>query len=99
MLSYSIMTLVDTLFVGRLGASALAGVGLGGVAAFTVLCFGFGLLRGVKILVSQAVGAGRTTSSVSSCATKHSTSSSRDTKAGRSLSHLSPTKMAPLTIT
>lgn len=58
-LSYSVMTLVDTLFVGRLGASALAGVGLGGVAAFTVACFGFGLLRGVSILVSQAVGAGR----------------------------------------
>lgn len=58
-LSYSVMTLVDTLFVGRLGASALAGVGLGGVAAFTVLCFGFGLLRGVKVLVSQSVGAGR----------------------------------------
>lgn len=58
-LSYSVMTLVDTLFVGRLGASALAGVGLGGVAAFTVLCFGFGVLRGVKVLVSQAVGAGR----------------------------------------
>jgi len=58
-LSYSVMTLVDTLFVGRLGASALAGVGLGGVAAFTVLCFGFGLLRAVKVLVSQAVGAGR----------------------------------------
>lgn len=58
-LSYSLMTLVDTLFVGRLGASALAGVGLGGVAAFTVTCFGFGLMRGVKILVSQAVGAGR----------------------------------------
>ncbi len=58
-LSYSAMTLVDTLFVSRLGASALAGVGLGGVAAFTMLCFGFGLLRGVKVLVSQAVGAGR----------------------------------------
>jgi MATE family multidrug resistance protein len=57
-LSYSVMTLVDTLFVGRLGASALAGVGLGGVASFTVLCFGFGLLRGVKVLVSQARGAG-----------------------------------------
>ncbi len=59
MLSYSIMTLTDTLFVGRLGASALAGVGLGGVAGFAILCFGFGLLRGVKVLVSQAVGAGR----------------------------------------
>ncbi len=58
-LSYSVMTLVDTLFVGRLGASALAGVSLGGVAFFTMLCFGFGLLRSVKVLVSQAVGAGQ----------------------------------------
>jgi MATE family, multidrug efflux pump len=58
MLSYSVMTLVDTLFVGRLGASALAGVSVGGVAFFTLLCFGFGLLRSVKVLVSQAVGAG-----------------------------------------
>jgi MATE family multidrug resistance protein len=57
-LSYSVMTLVGTLFVGRLGASALAGVGLGGVACFTLLCFGFGALRGVNVLVSQAHGAG-----------------------------------------
>jgi MATE family multidrug resistance protein len=53
------MTLVGTLFVGRLGASALAGVGLGGTVAFSLLCFGFGMLRGVKVLVSQALGAGR----------------------------------------
>jgi MATE family, multidrug efflux pump len=59
MLSYSLMTLTDTLFVGRLGAAELAGVGLGGVAGFTVLCFPFGLLRGVKVLTSQAVGADR----------------------------------------
>ncbi|MBI2895669.1 MAG: MATE family efflux transporter [Deltaproteobacteria bacterium] len=58
MLSYSVMTLVGTLFVGRLGSYALAGVGLGGTAAFTLMCFGFGVLRGVKVLVSQAVGAG-----------------------------------------
>ena len=38
-LSYSVMTLVDTLFVARLGKASLAGVGLGGVAAFTLLCF------------------------------------------------------------
>jgi len=57
--SYAMMTLADTLFVGRLGAGALAGVGLGGTAAFAMLCFGFGLLRGVKILASQALGAGR----------------------------------------
>ncbi|MEQ9321544.1 MAG: MATE family efflux transporter [Polyangiaceae bacterium] len=58
MVSYSVMTLVDTLFVGRLGPSALAGVSVGGVAFFTLLCFGFGLLRSVKVLVSQAVGSG-----------------------------------------
>jgi MATE family multidrug resistance protein len=57
-LSYSVMTLVDTLFVARIGPAALAGVGLGGVIAFTLLCFPIGLLRGVKVLVSQAVGAG-----------------------------------------
>lgn len=57
--SYALMTLADTLFVGRLGAPALAGVGLGGTAAFALLCFGFGVLRGVKIMASQALGAGR----------------------------------------
>lgn len=57
-LSYATMTLVGTLFVGRLGPAALAGAGLGGVATFFVLCFGFGTMRGAKVLVSQAVGAG-----------------------------------------
>ncbi|WP_373049379.1 MATE family efflux transporter [Vulgatibacter sp.] len=59
MLSYSAMTLVDTLFVGRLGAAALAGVGLGSLIAFGLACFSIGLLRSIKILVSQAAGAGR----------------------------------------
>jgi MATE family multidrug resistance protein len=59
MLSYSVMTLVDTLVVGRLGAASLAGVGLGGTVAFALVCFWFGLLRGTKTLVAQAVGAGR----------------------------------------
>src|ERR1700755_1247992 len=58
-LSLSLMTAVDTLFVGRLGASALAGVALGGTATFTVFCFAIGLLRATKIVVAQAVGAGR----------------------------------------
>jgi multidrug resistance protein, MATE family len=56
-LSYSVMTLVDTLLIGKLGPASLAGVGLAGVAAFTILCFSFGLLRGVKTLVAQAIGA------------------------------------------
>jgi MATE family multidrug resistance protein len=55
-LSFTVMTVVDTAFVGRLGPAALAGVGLGGIALWTVICFGFGLLRAVKVLVSQGVG-------------------------------------------
>jgi multidrug resistance protein, MATE family len=59
MLSYSAMTVIDTIMVGRLGAAALGGVGMGGVVAFSLIVFSIGLLRGVKVLVSQAVGAGR----------------------------------------
>ena len=58
-LSYSAMTVVDTLFVSGIGTSALAGVGMAGIAAFTLICFSVGMLRGVKVLVSQAVGAQR----------------------------------------
>ena len=57
-LSFTVMTVVDTAFVGRLGPASLAGVGLGGIALFTLICFGFGLLRAVKVLISQGVGAG-----------------------------------------
>ncbi|HUH03622.1 MAG TPA: MATE family efflux transporter [Kofleriaceae bacterium] len=59
MVSYAVMTLVDTVFVAGLGRSALAAVGLGSVATFSLLCFTMGLLRAVKVLVAQAVGAGR----------------------------------------
>jgi MATE family multidrug resistance protein len=58
-LSYSVMTLVDTLLVGRLGPAALSGVGLGGTASLALLCFSFGLLRGAKTLVAQEIGRGR----------------------------------------
>ncbi|MGH9888287.1 MAG: MATE family efflux transporter, partial [bacterium] len=59
MVSFSMMTLTSTAFVAHLGADELAGVGLGGVVGFAFLCFGIGLLRGAKTLVSQAVGADR----------------------------------------
>jgi MATE family multidrug resistance protein len=59
MVSYSVMTMVDTLLIGRVGRAELAGVGLGGVSAFVLLCFSFGLLQGAKVLVSQAMGARR----------------------------------------
>ncbi|MCE9575570.1 MAG: MATE family efflux transporter [Deltaproteobacteria bacterium] len=53
------MTLASTAFVAQVGRDELAGVGLGGVFAFALVCFGIGLLRGAKTLVSQAIGAGR----------------------------------------
>ena len=59
MMSFTFMTLIDTLLVGRMGKDELAGVGLGGTIAFTLISFGWGLVRGGKTLVSQAVGAGR----------------------------------------
>jgi multidrug resistance protein, MATE family len=59
MLSFSTMTLASTAFVARVGSDELAGVGLAGVIGFALICFGVGLLRGAKTLVSQALGAGR----------------------------------------
>ena len=58
MLSYSLMTSVDTLFVGRKGSESIAAVGLGGLVSFTLLTFAMGLLRGGKVLVAHAYGAG-----------------------------------------
>jgi MATE family multidrug resistance protein len=59
MVSFATMTLTSTAFVAQLGADELAGVGLAGVVGFALVCFGIGLLRGAKTLVSQAVGADR----------------------------------------
>src|SRR5215510_14097435 len=59
MISFSMMTLTSTAFVAHIGADELAGVGLAGVVGFALVCFGIGLLRGAKTLVSQAVGADR----------------------------------------
>jgi MATE family multidrug resistance protein len=59
MVSFSTMTLASTAFVAQVGSDELAGVGLAGVIGFALVCFGIGLLRGGKTLVSQAVGAGR----------------------------------------
>src|SRR5690606_6002254 len=58
LLSYSAMTAVDTAFVGRLGASALAAVGIGGTAVFCVLSFGVAVFSAAKVRVGEALGAG-----------------------------------------
>ena len=57
MLSYSVMTAVDTLFVGRKGPCAIAAVGLGGLVSFGLLTFAMGLLRAGKVMIAHAVGA------------------------------------------
>jgi len=59
MVSFSTMTLASTAFITRVGSDELAGVGLGSVVGFSLVCFGIGLVRGAKTLVSQAVGANR----------------------------------------
>jgi MATE family, multidrug efflux pump len=59
MLSFSVMTLVDTVLVGHVGRAQLAGVGLAGVASFLLLSFLLGTFRAANTLVSQAVGANR----------------------------------------
>ena len=56
MLSYSVMTLVDTILVGHVGRAPLAGVGLAGVASFLLLSFSIGMFRAANTLVAQAVG-------------------------------------------
>lgn len=58
MLSYTGMSVIDTLFVARLGTDPLAAVGLAAVLVFFTQSFGAGLMGGVRVLVSQATGAG-----------------------------------------
>ncbi len=57
MLSYTTMSVVDTLFVSRLGTDPLAAVGLASILVFFSQSFGAGLMSGVRVLISQATGA------------------------------------------
>lgn len=51
------MQVVDTLLLGRVGADAMASVSLGGMWSFAVCVFGYGMMRGLDPLLSQAHGA------------------------------------------
>lgn len=53
-----LMSMTDTAMVGRLGANALAGVGIGNGIYFTVTCLGLGCVAGMEAPVAQAIGAG-----------------------------------------
>ncbi|HYT73457.1 MAG TPA: MATE family efflux transporter, partial [Vicinamibacterales bacterium] len=58
-LGWVTMGIVDTVMVGRLGASAIGAVGLASMLFFAVAVFAMGLLLGLDPLVAQAFGAGR----------------------------------------
>ncbi len=58
MLSYTVMSVVDTLFVGRLGTAPLAAIGIAASTAFIVFGFAFGLFGGLRVVVAQETGAG-----------------------------------------
>ncbi|SDN10994.1 MATE family efflux transporter [Vreelandella arcis] len=57
MLSQSMLNLVDAAMVGRLGETALAGVGLGGYAMFMMTALVFGLSSSVQSQTAQRMGA------------------------------------------
>lgn len=57
-LGWMAMGLVDTAFVGHVGADALAGVGLGAILFYAVAMCSSGLLLGLDTFVSHAFGAG-----------------------------------------
>ncbi|MEO8801314.1 MAG: MATE family efflux transporter [Polyangiaceae bacterium] len=59
MLGETLMGLVDTKLVGRLGPAALGGVGIATTFVFLIYSVVFGLVRGVKIRVAYAVGGSR----------------------------------------
>ena len=52
-----LMGVVDTIMVGRISASAIAGVALGNTYWFAVSIFGLGVLLALDPIVAQAVGA------------------------------------------
>jgi MATE family multidrug resistance protein len=57
MISYTLMGLVDTLLIGRVGTQAQAGVGLGSTFVFVAIAFCKGLTTGAQSLVAAADGA------------------------------------------
>jgi multidrug resistance protein, MATE family len=58
MLSLTVMIVVDSIYVARLGTVPLAAVGMAMSVTFLVLAFAMGLLRGAKVVAAQRTGAG-----------------------------------------
>ena len=60
MVSYSLMSAADAIFVGRLGTAPLAAIGLAVTSVFLFIALPMGLVRGLRVAAAQATGAGRT---------------------------------------
>lgn len=60
MVSYSLMSAADAIFVGRLGTASLAAIGLAVTTTWLFLAMPMGLMRGLRVAAAQATGAGRT---------------------------------------
>jgi MATE family multidrug resistance protein len=56
-ISHTVMHVVDSIFVGRLGPAQLGALGFAGIWVWTVYCVFNGALNGVQTFVSQAHGA------------------------------------------
>jgi MATE family multidrug resistance protein len=56
-ISHTVMNVVDSLFVGRIGTAELGALGFAGIWLWTVFCAFNGALNGVQTFVSQAHGA------------------------------------------
>jgi multidrug resistance protein, MATE family len=57
-LGWMAMGVVDTMFVGRVGAEAIGAIGLGTMVFYGIAICAAGLLQGLDTLVAQAFGAG-----------------------------------------
>src|SRR3954467_8443859 len=58
MASYTVMQFADTYMLSRVGDAEATAAGLGGMAAFSLISFGVGVLMVVNTLVSQSFGRG-----------------------------------------
>jgi len=59
MLSYTAMTVADSIFVGRLGTAPLAAIGISTSVVFAGTAFGHGLIGGMRVHVARCTGARR----------------------------------------
>ena len=57
MLSYTAMTVADSIYVGQLGRTPLAAIGLSTSLIFAGTAFGMGLLSGMRVAVAKTTGA------------------------------------------